>query len=237
MGIYLLVKLFSDQDHANRFLRGELYARRLSWFKNLAGDYERGDEHEAAAVLPRDGTTLTMETVADGEIQEVKVGKDDLAGPIVMKLHYFDHLNLFCMCALQSDDFRTVSYDSAEGQLKQLKLPEGFLKLGKYAVAVTNIDEFFSRIAEASRQNEYQVFRRHVAYYDPEIGTSLHPDDLRIVFAKRKEFAHQIEYRFAIDTGTTGDEPISFYIGSIEDIAFCLDTAKLSHMRWGFRGS
>ena len=126
MVIWLLVKVFSEQDHADRFLRGELYARRLSWFKNLEGDDERGDEHEAAAVLPRDGTTLTIETVVDGKLQEVKIGEDDLASPIVMKLKYFDHLNLFCMCAFQSDDFKPVSDASAEGQLKQLKLPEGF---------------------------------------------------------------------------------------------------------------
>ena len=237
MVIYMLVKVFSEQDHADRFLRGELYARRLSWFKNLEGDDERRDEHEAAAVLPRDGTTITMETVVDGKLQEVRIAKDGLASPIVMKLKYFDHLNLFCMSAFPSDDFKPVSYASAEGQLQQLKLPESFLNFGKYAVVIKDIDEFFCRIAKASRQSEFQVFRRLVAYYDPEIGNPLHPDDFRIVFAKRKEFAHQREYRIAIDTGTTDHEPITFNIGSIEDIAFCLDTAKLGCMRWKLRGS
>ena len=236
MVIYMLVKVFSEQDHAYRFLQGELYARRLSWFKNLEGDDERGDDHEAAAVLPRDGTTITMETVVDGKLQKVRIGKDDLASPIVMKLKYFDHLNVFCMSAFQSEDFQPVSNDSAEGQIHQLKLPDGFLELGGYAVVIKDIDEFFCRIARASRQSEYQVFRRQVEYYDPEIGTILHPDDLRIVFAKRKEFAHQREYRIAIDTGTAGHAPITFNIGSIEDIAFCLDTAMLKDMRCKLQG-
>lgn len=237
MVIYMLVKVFSEQDHADRFLRGELYARRLSWFKNLEGDEERGDEQEAAAVLPRDGTTVSMETVVDGKLQEVKIGKDAITSPIVMNLNYFDHLNLFCMCAFQSDDFEPVSYDSAEGQVQQLKLPEGFFKFGKYAVVIKDVDEFFCRVAKASRQSNFQVFRRLVAYYDPEIGNPLLPDDFRIVFAKRKEFVHQREYRIAIDTGTTGHEPVTFNIGRIEDIAFCLDTAMLRHMRWKLRGS
>ena len=33
--IHFLVEVLSEQDHADKFMRGELYARRLSWFKRL----------------------------------------------------------------------------------------------------------------------------------------------------------------------------------------------------------
>ena len=49
--IHFLVKVFSEAEHADRFLLGEMYARRLSWFKKLESDQGRGDEYEAA-IMP-----------------------------------------------------------------------------------------------------------------------------------------------------------------------------------------
>ena len=40
--IHFLAKVFSEQDHADKFLRGELYTRRLSWFKKLEVMMEEG---------------------------------------------------------------------------------------------------------------------------------------------------------------------------------------------------
>ena len=65
-------------------------------------------------------------------------------------------------------------------------------------------------------------------YYDPEVGTPLGPLDIRIIFTKRKKFSHEREFRFAIDTGTLGSEPITLNIGEIDDIAIRMNTSDIN---------
>ena len=234
--IHLLVKVFSEREHADSFLQGKLYARRLSWFKELEDDDERKDEYEGAAVVRRDGVTITMEAVnkVDGTIQEVTIGEGNLGGPIQFRLNHFDAVNIFCMFSFKREDFKQISCDNIEGNLKQLELTEDTLKLGGYAVAITSVYEFSKRVKKVACRNEYTLWEGPVEYYDPDVGVSFPPVDIRTVFNKRKKFAHQREYRFAIATGTIGNEPITLDIGKIDDIAFPLDTTDLTRIPWRF---
>ena len=112
--IHFLVKVFSVQDHADKFLRGELYARRLSWFKNLKGDDRRGDEHEAAIMPRRDNLIITLKAknVVTGEVEEFTIPMEDLAALPILQPEHFDHINVFCMYAAHSGDFKQISEDN-----------------------------------------------------------------------------------------------------------------------------
>ena len=49
--IVFLAKVCETKEHAEAFLKGSMYANRLSYFKNLEGAYGRGDEYEGA-IMP-----------------------------------------------------------------------------------------------------------------------------------------------------------------------------------------
>ena len=51
---------------------------------------------------------------------------------------------------------------------------------------------------------------------------------MRIVFAKIQDYAHQKEFRFAIDTGAIGWNPITLDIGKLDDIETLLNTVDIN---------
>ena len=238
--IHFLVKVFSEEAYADKFLRGEMYANRLSWFKRLEGSDGRGDEYEAASMLRPDGLIIRLEArnVETGKVQGVTVPADDLAAPPILQPEHFDHINLFCMYAAHSGGFHQVSDDNIEELRRQLEIPGDCLKLGRHAVAITNRAEFVRRVKMGAQREGYGLHCGLVKYYDPEVGTPLAPLDIRTIFTKREKYAYQKEFRFAIDTGTTGCEPITLDIGAIDDIATRLDTADINRqLSIGFRSA
>ena len=158
--IHFLVKMFSEPEHADKFLRGELYARRLSWFKKLESDEGRGDEYEAAIMPRRDNLIITLEakTMETGEVEEFTIPMEDLAAPPILQPQHFDHINVFCMYAAHSGDFKQVSEDNIQDYRRQLELPEDCLKLGRYAVAITNTPEFLIRVKTDAHSQGYKIY-------------------------------------------------------------------------------
>ena len=230
--IHFLVKVFSEKQHADSFVRGELYANRLSWFKNIESSDGRGDEYEGAVMPQRDNLVikLTARNQETGEVDEITITPDELVAPPVLQLDRFNDLNLFCMYAAHSSDFEPQTDDPLQELKTHIEIPEDCLKLGRYAVAITDVGEFVRRVHAAASREGYEIARGYVEYYDPEIGTPLEPLSERAVFRKREEFAHQREYRFAIDTGTRGSEPVVLNIGDIDDITMLLDTAEINEL-------
>ena len=231
--IFFLVKVFTKEDHANKFLRGELYARRLSWLKGIECDEvddERRDEYEAAVMPQLENLRITLgsKDAVTGEVEKFTISKEDLAAPPIFQLEHFDHINIFCMYAANSREFEQVSEDNLQAFRTQLELPKDCLKFGRYAVVITNTQEFLRRVKAATHRIGYKICRGLVKYYDPEVGTPLGPLDIRIIFTKRKKFSHEREFRFAIDTGTLGSEPITLNIGGIDDIAIRMYTADIN---------
>ena len=176
------------------------------------------------------------------EARNVETGKvqgvDGLAAPPILQPEHFDHINLFCMYAAHSGGFHQVSDDNIEELRRQLEIPEDCLKLRRHAVAITNRAEFVRRVKMGAQREGYGLHCGLVKYYDPEVGTPLAPLDIRTIFTKREKYAYQKEFRFAIDTGTTGCEPITLDIGAIDDIATRLDTADINRqLSIGFRSA
>ena len=228
--IHYLLKIFENKQYADSFLRGEMYANRLSWFREIEGSDGRGDEYEGAVMLQRDHLVIHMKA-SDGETGEVlsesTITKDDLAAPPVIKQAVFDDLNLFCMYAGHSRDFQPKTDDPLQELQKHIEIPEECLQLGRYAVGIKDAPAFLRRIQVAANREGYSIYRGLVEYYDPEVGTPLEPLTMKTALRKRDDFAHQREYRFVIDTDTTGSDAITLNIGDISDIAMLLDPSDM----------
>ena len=228
--IFFLVKVFQEREHADAFLRGEMYANTLSYFKKIEGDDGRGDEDEGAIMPPIDGLTITLQgtDLDTGEVNTVAITAADLAAPPIIRPEWFDHINVFCMYAAHTSGFEGTSIDNLQDFKKQLEIPEDCAKLGEHAVVITNTTEFFRRVKLAADRAGYGIYDKLVTYYDPAIGTPPVNWNIETVFNKRKEFEYQREFRFAIDTRTTGRCPITLDIGEIDDIAVRTDTSEIN---------
>ena len=216
--IFYLMKVFSEAQQADDFVKGKVYANRLCYFKNIEDSEVRGDRDEGAIVLPRDGLTIDMAATnqATGEVDRIRILSEELAGPLVIQPEWCDHINVFCMYAGHiGDDKRSVEVDHISECIEQLKIPADCQKLGKYAVIITKGPEFVRRVHQAAKRQKYKLAARLVKYYDAEVGMQSMQSEVEAVFSKRKIYEHQREYRFAIGTGTTGRGAITLDIGAL----------------------
>ena len=58
----LLIKVTSSQDYADKFLQGDLFARRLACFRKMENDSQRADILEASIVYPREQIRIAFQT-------------------------------------------------------------------------------------------------------------------------------------------------------------------------------
>ncbi|NOQ63427.1 MAG: hypothetical protein GQ582_02805 [Methyloprofundus sp.] len=223
--IFLLVKIFDNEDYAKQFINGNLYANTLAYFKAMEGDEvaNRADKHEGT------GSWHQPE-----KIQLILNGKDltgGLAGPISIQMHKHTQVNVFCMYAVHSGEFDHISNENLSAFTKQLELPDECEKLGQYAVVVTDVTQFIERIKIAINKKNYGLQATLVDYYDPNSFNGFFPEE-KAIFMKRKEYSHQSEYRFAIDTGLGNDTPINLFIEDISDISILRATSDLRKFQW-----
>ena len=233
--ILYLAKAFKKQEYADKFIRGEMYCNRLACFKKLEDRDGRGDTYEGAVVLQLEGLVMTWED-KDPDTGEV-VGRHTIEGfaaPPVLAPEWFDDINLFCMFAAHSGDFQHEPSEGYLDRLKEhLKMPDEYAKLGEHAVVITNTTEFLRRVEKAAHREGYGILWGLVKYYDPQVGTPPIRSDIETIFSKRKKYAYQREFRFAIDTGTTEGGAITLDIGDISDIACRTDTGGQSlELKW-----
>ena len=221
--ILFLVKFLSSDGHVESLLGGRLYAQRLSWFK------QREDGTVPGRLDPHEGTSSWMQP---GSVRLTINGWDltsDLACPVQAQPSWLDHLNVFCVHAVHIDDTdleRAVSGEMEELR-RRLLIPESCFELGKNAVIIRDVPEFMSRFGAAIASHRYRAWSHLVRYYDPSSFHG-HFDGIDPVFRKRSEYSSQREYRFTIDTGTTGDEPLYLDIGDIRDITLRLKSDELN---------
>ena len=223
--IQSLWKVYSKRCHADKFLNGDMYARRLRCFRKSEDDDGRGDEKEGIVPV-RFGIggvniELIPRMVRPGEPEKITLGKDARGE---FRFDDVDDLSLFCMYAALSSDIQIVSDENGQGYRRQIEFPDRLSKLGRYWVCVLDVPEFFKRVDAAVEREKYKVLDDLVRYYDPEVGP---PRDIewrmQAIFTKRDHLAYQSEYRFAINTGTSGCEAITLRIGNIHDIAVSFD--------------
>jgi len=199
----ILIKFCSEKEHAEDLLDGTLYCNRLSWFRQLEGDTDRGDPYEGQRMrhVARSGAI-------DVQMRTLNPDIDDLA--------------LFCMSLPHAQRETDVAARLEESLA-------AFLEMGRHAVVIDDVDAFIDRLAVAAKREEYNVRANLVRYYKfyPEIS----PDDLtqswKPVFLKHARYASQHEYRIAIHTAKRDTSPLRVNIGSIRDIARYVPTEAL----------
>ena len=228
--IHFLVKVFEKKEYADDLLKGSLFVNRLSYFKKIEGSDGRGDKDEGAIMLPIDRACITLEaTFGDtGETERFTIPQEDHYAPPIIRPQWFDHINVYCMYAIQGTSLKYITPNGVEDFRKQLELPEDVEKLGRHAVVIANVPEFIKRVKATGSRKEYKVCYKSVKYYDAEEGSPPLRSEVETIFTKRKEFEYQREFRIAIDTSTPGCAPITFDIGSIADIAYYTDTSDIN---------
>ena len=220
--ILFLAKTFEEKQYADQFVDGRLYCNRLSEFKKRErDDANRNDPYEGISVNLQPGTLIV--TINNFDIS------NDLCGPSTIQFDRLNHLHLFCMHAGHSGQFSNTSHQSLKELEELLKIPEDCKEFGDHTVFITDVGEFIRRVESTCRKQHYKLYRKSVDYYDPDIfhGTF---DGIEAVFKKHDKYKNQREFRFAIDTGTAGSDPIDFDIGDISDISMrcSIETANRS---------
>ena len=222
----LLVKLYDQMKHVEDFLSGKLYCNRLTYFQELE-EAGRGDPDEGGILFEG----VEMEIQADGgEWHKI----EGLTGPPRLNYPHINRLNLFCMTA-----FTVTAPVTASELIDQMRsaiaesLPE-CLKMGGHAVLVRDADEFIRRVKAAASLAEFQCWRGAVQYYDryPLDHYLWDRDSIKPVYWKAKKFERQREYRVVLNTFTEDSRPVTLDIGSIRDIAHCVETASMVDMEW-----
>lgn len=220
--VFFFVKVFSEKAHAEDFLRGTLYSNRLAFFKKFEEDAKanRSDRHEAVVGWYQpDKISLTLN------------GRDikDLVAPVSLQMVQHNDLNIFCIYAAHNGPFEVITDENIFDLRDHLYIPPDCLKLGDYAVVVTQAKPFIDRVVGAAKDEGFGLKAGLVEYYDPSLFSGNFSED-EAVFRKRKEFQHQREYRFSFDTGTSGDGPIKLNIGDISDIALLCSTSEVNNL-------
>ena len=161
--IISLAKFFEKEKYADDFVRGKVYCNTLRTFKKMK------DKDASGRFDNDEGTTAWLQP-DEVDIQMSGINFTGLAAPVQLQMYWLNHVRLFCMVAGHTGtlDVRRLSTDDIEELRSALLIPETCLQLGKYAVLVTNVTEFFKRMDAAIQTCNYLYFRGLVKYYDPE---------------------------------------------------------------------
>jgi hypothetical protein len=226
--ILYLVKFYDDEEHADQLIKGRLFFRRLSCFKKMeeTKDDGRADRHEATAVwLQPDRVSIQFK-----DYPHLNISPENLAGPVSISFDHHSHLHIFWTSAMHTGEFEFIDgliefYEEDRDKLtKQLELDSS--KLGKFAVVI-KAGEFIRRVKSAIEGKGYTFNSGLVDYYDPTSRHGEFPLN-EVPFWKMKKFSHQKEYRIAVDTHTTGEDPRFIEINDISDISAKMDAANVN---------
>ena len=157
--IFFFVKVFSEKEHADAFINGDLFARRLYCFKKMEDRDGRGDEYEGAIFHQREGLRihLTATNQETGKSDTIEFGGEELASPLILQPRWYDHLNVFCMYAGHSGKFESVNPDNIDEFKAQLVMPEKCREFGNFAVVVKDPREFLERVKTAVTKHRFNT--------------------------------------------------------------------------------
>jgi hypothetical protein len=219
--IFALVKFFAELEHAHQFLDGDLFMRRLSYYRRQEDAEGRWDATEGVwAWLQKQGLKIDLGVPGIGV---ANITERDLAGPVSMSLGETDNLYIYCMYAyylqepLPGDDPDEIYGDDRLAELEAaLQIDPRCLRFGPHAVVIP-YGAFMERLKRAAIDQALRVRADLVRYYDNEIlnGQYRLKD---VPFRKQKRFDYQREYRVSIRTLDRSPLPRIFNIGSLRGL-------------------
>ena len=234
--VFLLTKMFQNQQYANDFRNGKLFANSLSYFQNM--------ETQGGQADPDEGATWSGEndilTLSFSPNDSISITRDDLMEP--MKFQRINHVNVVCFHAWKLPIIKTSELPSTSDRVtRELQIPKRLQReFGDYAVVICNRNEFFNRIQrELNRQylngdvTSFKAGLVQYADYRPLYWDIYGPDVtqnkfLNAAFHKRASYKYQEEYRIAIERRfvVKGGAPCVLNIGDISDITMSFMTSK-----------
>ncbi|WP_419535901.1 hypothetical protein [Endozoicomonas sp.] len=111
--IFFFVKVFDNEQYAEEFIKGRLFANRLSYFRKLeeGENANRSDFYEGLYAWHQ-----------PDQIRFEINGREitDIAGPVSVQNMHCDSLNLFCIYTAHNGGFENTSFDSLEALKKAI---------------------------------------------------------------------------------------------------------------------
>ncbi len=207
------MKFFEKEEYLEDFLNGKLYLNRLSYFINIEEENysNRYDKYESALCWLQ---PEKMELQLNGHT----FNSNDFVEPILIQKNASLNLNILSLYAGHSGEFKSLSKESLSNFKENLMVNENNNSLGTYAAIIYKTKEFIERVKQAVIENKFAMTAGLIDYYDPVHHHGFFSEHENI-FKKRLEFKEQQEYRFAIDTNTKGDNPLTLEVGQMKDIA------------------
>lgn len=228
--VVAFVKLFSNESHADQFIKGVLYMRRLRYFQQLEApekDDGRADAHEAPVSWHQpDRIELVLGFPG---FDPIKIGKNDLAGPLFITRNFYSDMHLFCLTALSIPDPSLLQggHDEVQAKLQAaIQLDARCLEFGPHAVIVS-AERFLPHLRQSLERCNHWFKADIVDYYDE---TTFHGEFAAedVPFRKQSRFAYQKEFRVCLQTPTAGDEPLTFEIGDMSNFAIKVRSADIN---------
>ena len=98
--VWYFARLFAQNAHAESFVKGRFRANRLSYFRKIEDDAERGDKYEAAQLFsPLKMTVTPSDPRFRGPKDPIHIAPSDLAGPVALHPNVYNHCNMLCLYA------------------------------------------------------------------------------------------------------------------------------------------
>lgn len=191
----VLLKL-GQREHMEQFHKGQLYMNTLKYFRDLESDPARADLYEGATHIFQPNDAII--TFSAPGFREILIDSTDLAAATTLSMNSELCCNIFCLYAITAPVNGTL-------------FPSEHEWFGDSMVLVLNTQEFLNRVVAAAKARNLSGTRKQVEYFDDEAYTGKWDR-----FRKSKRFAHQREYRIAIDS--PGTDPLVLDIGDITDI-------------------
>ena len=106
-------------------------------------------------------------------------------------------------------------------------IPNECLSPGKHAVVIRNVPEFLSRVEAACKARRFRLKYGLVKYYDPDTFHGNFADEDSVLW-KQTRYMPQREFRFAVNTGTLGEDHWDTDIGNIRKLTLQLQSEELN---------
>lgn len=229
--IWYLIKIFTEEAHADAFMEGTLYMNRLEYFKGLegAGSDGRGDVNEAVMMWHQPGHLhMTLNISGIGEVQ---LGPKDWAAPMSLSLKRKNHIPIFCMYAIWTDELGELLGEKEQKKFiedlkRKMRVEERCLQFGAYAVIVSAVP-FMTQLEESLQRQCRLSLSSLVEYYDETTFDGVFAES-KALFMKQSKFAYQNEFRVALISEPIDTGPIKVNIGSLRGCAVKVEASKIN---------
>ena len=223
--IFFLAKFFGDEQHAEQFLRGSIYANRLAYFRNLEGEGNRADAYEGVGLM-RGDIELSV-SINGSQTERIVVPERELAGPIEVRMDWTEHVTCSaCMLRIVATTATYLLAGLTSFKKEQIEIPKECLDFGEHAVLITKVPQFVERVKNAVRETEEHGLVGRLVRYSNE--PSIDVTGVDTIFHKRESYRNQREYRFAVFTGSDICDPLILETGDLSDIAIRCNSAEIN---------